>query len=354
LPPVIDITKLIVDTPSVPATAPTPTQAPTSTPLITPTPKTASNPQPNPVIPAISSQSSSTQSNYASQSANSQSANTATASSQPTPAPATSNLQTNSPPPKQPGSNTNPSIPASQQPSAPSNYVAIQTSQNEVYIAPVVTPSNKPDNIPQQKPTPSPTYSPVPLPPNPSSSNIAPPARTNDSSPFSYQCWNSNKEALYNITPSYKAFSKYFIIAANDEFLPNIQSYLLGNYGNYLSGSQIVAGFRIYNSYGDNSLDYQVLYSTNFGTFISILTYWPDTANIQLKSLSILNFYIMEIDYSNCQQQDPVQQNCKICNDGYRNFFGRCEAYDPSCIDYITDECRRCGNGKRLSSGICQ
>jgi hypothetical protein len=78
----------------------------------------------------------------------------------------------------------------------------------------------------------------------------------------------------------------------------------MGNYGNYLSGSQMMAGFRVYNSYGDNSLDYQVLFSSNYGTFTSILTYWPDSGKIQLKTLSILNFFIMQIDYSNCQQQD--------------------------------------------------
>lgn len=175
-----------------------------------------------------------------------------------------------------------------------------------------------------------------------------------DKSPASYQCWTGSKDAIYTITPSYKAFSKYFIIVGKDSYLPDIQAYLMSNYGNYLSGSQLIAGFRIYNTFGDNSLDYQLLYSTNYGTFTSILTYWPDTANIQLKTLSILNFYIMEIDYSNCQVQDLAQQNCKICEDGYRNFFGRCLLYDPYCVSYITDECGKCGNGKSLSNGICK
>jgi hypothetical protein len=114
----------------------------------------------------------------------------------------------------------------------------------------------------------------------------------------------------------------------------------------------MIAGFRLYNPYGDNSLDYQLLLSTNYGTFVAILTYWPDSANIQLKSLSILNFFIMEIDYSNCQEQDNTKQNCKVCNEGFRNFFGRCQAYDPVCIGYISDECGKCGKG-RLSNGIC-
>jgi hypothetical protein len=113
----------------------------------------------------------------------------------------------------------------------------------------------------------------------------------------SYQCWNSSPDAIYNITANYKAFSKYFIITNKDEYLSNIQSYLLSNYGNYISGSQTIAGFRLYNTYGDNSLEYQLLISTNYGIFVSILTYWPVTGNIQLKSLSILNFFIMEIDY---------------------------------------------------------
>jgi hypothetical protein len=120
------------------------------------------------------------------------------------------------------------------------------------------------------------------------------------SSPADYQCWTSSPDAIYNITPSYKAFSKYFIITTKDAYLPNIQAFLLSNYGNYLSDARLMAGFRLYNPYGDNSLDYQLLLSTIYGTFVSILTYWPDSANIQLKSLSILNFNIMEIDYSNC------------------------------------------------------
>jgi hypothetical protein len=93
----------------------------------------------------------------------------------------------------------------------------------------------------------------------------------------------------------------------------------------------MIAGFRAYNSYGDNSLDYQLLYSTIYGTFTAILTFWPNTDNIQLKSLSILNFLIMQIDYSDCFQQDLRNQNCKICNKRYRNFMGRCLPLDSSC-----------------------
>lgn len=116
----------------------------------------------------------------------------------------------------------------------------------------------------------------------------------------------------------------------------------------------MVAGFRLYNTFGDRSLEYQLLYSTSYGTFVAILTYWPDSGDILLKSLSILNFFIMEIDYSNCDVQDLTQQNCKICKNGFRNFFGRCQAFDLSCAEYLTDECGRCSKGKTLLNGICQ
>lgn len=78
----------------------------------------------------------------------------------------------------------------------------------------------------------------------------------------------------------------------------------MDNYGNYLSDGQMMAGFKIYNYYGDNSMDYQFLYSTMYGTFIAILTYWPDNNRILLKSLSVINPLIMAIDYSNCFQMD--------------------------------------------------
>jgi hypothetical protein len=180
-------------------------------------------------------------------------------------------------------------------------------------------------------------------------------SKQDNSSPAKgYQCWNSEKDAIYSITQSYTAFSKYFVITKYDEYLPHIQDYLINNYGTYLSNGQVIAGFRVYNNYGDNSLDYQLLYSTLYGTFTAILTYWPDSNRIQLKSLSVLNFFIMEIGYSNCFEQDSLQQNCKVCNDGYRNFMGRCQLYDPSCLRYLTDECGSCVAGKRLFNGLCQ
>ena len=62
----------------------------------------------------------------------------------------------------------------------------------------------------------------------------------------------------------------------------------------------MIAGFKRYNYFGDNSIDYQFVYSTMYGTFLTILTYWQDTDDIQLKSLSVINPYMMAIDYSNC------------------------------------------------------
>ena len=116
----------------------------------------------------------------------------------------------------------------------------------------------------------------------------------------------------------------------------------MDNYGNYLSDGQIIAGFKMYNYYGDSCIDYQLLYNTMYGTFIAILTYWPDNNHILLKSLSVINFYIMQIDYSNCFQINQERQNCKICNKGYRNFMGRCQLIDNACLKYITDECGGC------------
>lgn len=159
---------------------------------------------------------------------------------------------------------------------------------------------------------------------------------------------------MYSISPSYQAFANYFIMSDKDEYLSPIQSYLINNYGTYLSGGQVLAGFRVYNNYGDNSIDYQLLYLTNYGTFTAILTYSPDSGNIRLKSLSILNFFIMEITYPNCLQRDTDKQNCKVCSRGYRNFMGRCKPFDQFCSAYSTDECGECVSGKKLVQGVCQ
>jgi hypothetical protein len=132
-----------------------------------------------------------------------------------------------------------------------------------------------------------------------------------------------------------------------------LQTYLISNYGNYLEGEQLIAGFRLHNR-EDGSLEYQLLYSTSYGTFTSILTFWPDSGNIQLKTLSVINFFIMDVDYSNCAQKDLQQQNCKVCSSGYRNFMGRCGLLDPACSSYITDECGSCISGKNLAFGTCQ
>lgn len=127
----------------------------------------------------------------------------------------------------------------------------------------------------------------------------------------------------------------------------------MSNYGTYLSGQQIIAGFRLYNSY-ENSLDYQLLYLTSYGTFTAILTYSPDSNSIRLKSLSILNFFIMEVTYPNCLERDNEKQNCRVCKSGFRNFMGRCRAIHPFCLNYITDECGGCTGGRKLVAGVCQ
>lgn len=61
----------------------------------------------------------------------------------------------------------------------------------------------------------------------------------------------------------------------------------------------MVSGFRAYNSY-DESIDYQLIYKTIYGTFNAILNHNPSNDEIILKSLSVVNFMILEIDVSNC------------------------------------------------------
>jgi hypothetical protein len=66
---------------------------------------------------------------------------------------------------------------------------------------------------------------------SPSQNTGIPQSTVDISSP---QFWNSNPNAIYNITPSYKAFTTYFVISQNDEYLSPIRIYLINNYGNYL------------------------------------------------------------------------------------------------------------------------
>lgn len=165
-----------------------------------------------------------------------------------------------------------------------------------------------------------------------------------------YQNFIYDSQAIYLLTPSYSAFSKYYIITPADQYLVAIQAYLISNYGTYLKGGQLQVGLRLYND--DGSLDYQLITSTIYGTFTAILTYYPNKP-ILLKSLSVINFFIMDVDYSNCRQKNIINQNCQICSPGFRNFQGRCKPYNPNCV-YFTDECRSCQGSKRLVNGQCQ
>ena len=92
---------------------------------------------------------------------------------------------------------------------------------------------------------------------------------------------------------------------------------------------------------------------TIYGTFNAILSYNLATDAIVLKSLSVINFFIMEIDVGNCMVKDSSQNSCRVCNAGYRNFVGRCRQVDSRCVQYLTDECGACMGGFRLLRGVC-
>ena len=109
--------------------------------------------------------------------------------------------------------------------------------------------------------------------------------------------------ALYTLTASYKQFSSSFVLAINDPYLSAFRAYLSENYGTYLNQGSLISGFRQFNNY-ENSIYYQLLYKTIYETFNAILNYYPDNDSLLLKSLSVTNFLILEIDISNCQIKD--------------------------------------------------
>lgn len=170
--------------------------------------------------------------------------------------------------------------------------------------------------------------------------------------PQLYQCWNTDNWAINRLLPSYKAFSGSFVVVRGDEYLGSIQNYLVKNYGNYLGEGVLIAAYRQYNSYS-NSLEYQLVYETTFGTFNSILTYFLDSPRILLKSLSVINYFIMEVDFRNCLRRDEQAMNCKVCHPGFRNYMGRCSPYDAKCRKFRSDECDECHTGSKLSRGRC-
>ncbi len=168
----------------------------------------------------------------------------------------------------------------------------------------------------------------------------------------SYQQVSGSNLAVYSLNATYRQFAGSFVLAINDVNLPALRNYLSKNYGAYLNQGSIVSGFREFSSF-DDSIEYQLLYKTIYGTFNAILNFNLATNAIVLKSLSVINFFILEIDISNCMIKDGSQNSCKVCNAGYRNFMGRCRQLDSSCIQYLTDECGACMNGSRLSRGVC-
>lgn len=115
-----------------------------------------------------------------------------------------------------------------------------------------------------------------------------------------------------------------------------LQSSLIATYPNYLSNGKLTSAFKQYQTYAD-ILTYQLLYETIYGTFNAIIDINPYTEDLKLKSLSVVSFPIMEIDLDHCKEKDGTGKNCKLCQEGYRNFMGRCRVNDPACLQYITD-----------------
>lgn len=167
-----------------------------------------------------------------------------------------------------------------------------------------------------------------------------------------YQNWIGSSLAVYSFTASYKTFAPSFVLAINDRNLPALRSYLNSNYGNYLNYGILTSGFKLYNNY-DDSIDYQLIFKTAYGTFNAYLNYNLNNGKIILKSLSLITTVILEIDTSNCMIIDPSQTFCKICNPGYRNFMGRCRQFDVNCLQYLTDECGACVSGRTPTKGQC-
>lgn len=156
------------------------------------------------------------------------------------------------------------------------------------------------------------------------------------SEPQSYQSVCTSSLAIYALAAAYKPFCDSFVVSRTDSSLPMLQSSLIATYPNYLSNGKLTSAFKQYQTYAD-ILTYQLLYETIYGTFNAIIDINPYTEDLKLKSLSVVSFPIMEIDLDHCKEKDGTGKNCKLCQEGYRNFMGRCRANDPACLQYITD-----------------
>jgi hypothetical protein len=123
------------------------------------------------------------------------------------------------------------------------------------------------------------------------------------------------------------------------------------DYFYFLRGHTILAGFK---RFREESIDYQIVFKSTFGTFNAIAEYRPNHARkILLKSLAIINFQSLETSYEGCDARDTVNRNCRTCAVGFRNFKGRCFAVDDKCASYLADECIRCTRGQ-LVHGSCK
>lgn len=138
---------------------------------------------------------------------------------------------------------------------------------------------------------------------------------------------------------------------AEDEVIPLIKAYVLENYDHFLDQSRIVAGFRWYLLY---NIRYEVIFRSIGGTdnFNVIMDYNPETKELKLQSLVLMDFTVLPISKQNCAEMDKGR--CKVCNKGYGLFRGRCHAETKSCLLYDPEECFKCDEGYKLVKGKCR
>lgn len=157
-------------------------------------------------------------------------------------------------------------------------------------------------------------------------------------------------KVYYSITPALKIFEGYFIISEKDPYLGEIMSYLEQDYYYFIKEYEIVGGFH---KFRGDSLDYQIVFKSLFGTFNAVLEYRPSNARrILLKSLALLDFSALLPTYEGCESKDLTNRNCTTCAKGYRNFRGRCFLIDDKCLSYVANECFKCKT--TLFQGTCR
>jgi hypothetical protein len=100
-----------------------------------------------------------------------------------------------------------------------------------------------------------------------------------------------------------------------------IKEYALDKYSHFLDETHVVAAFR---QYLVDRLAYQVLFSAQDSddTFNLVMDYYPSDDSLDLKSLALLDFSILDFSSKNCLFMK--ESNCDVCVPGYGFFRGRC------------------------------